>query len=148
MLEVVWKVYIDFEEEEGEYERICELYECFFVKVDYFKVWISYVQFEINILEVDEGGEEDEDEDCLVSEEVKERVCKIFECVYKSMKEREFKVEWVLLFNVWLVFEKMYGLLEDVEKVNKQMLRKMKKKRKLEDDMWEEYVDYIFFVDD
>ncbi|KAK4673590.1 NineTeen Complex (NTC) component [Podospora pseudopauciseta] len=142
MPEVVWKAYIDFEEEEGEYERTRELYERLLTKADHPKVWISYAQFEINIPEADE------DEERPVSEEAKERARKIFERAHKSMKERELKAERVSLLNAWLAFEKTHGSPEDVKKVNKQMPRKTKKKRKLEDDTWEEYVDYIFPADD
>lgn len=150
MPEVVWKAYIDFEEEEGEYERTRALYERLLEKADHPKVWISYAQFEINI--PDEAEEEEETEEEVeekpVSEEAKARARKIFERAHNSMKERELKAERVSLLNAWLAFEKTHGSVEDIEKIQKQMPRKTKKKRKLEDDTWEEYVDYIFPADD
>ncbi|EGO52938.1 Pre-mRNA-splicing factor clf-1 [Neurospora tetrasperma FGSC 2508] len=150
MPEVVWKAYIDFEEEEGEYERTRALYERLLEKADHPKVWISYAQFEINI--PDEAEEEEETEEEVeekpVSEEAKARARKIFERAHKSMKERDLKAERVSLLNAWLAFEKTHGSAEDIEKIQEQMPRKTKKKRKLEDDTWEEYVDYIFPADD
>ncbi|KAH7626469.1 hypothetical protein B0T09DRAFT_292512 [Sordaria sp. MPI-SDFR-AT-0083] len=149
MPEVVWKAYIDFEEEEGEYERTRALYERLLEKADHPKVWISYAQFEINIPdELEEEEEEETEEEKPVSEEAKARARKIFERAHKSMKERELKAERVSLLNAWLAFEKTHGSAEDIEKIQKQMPRKTKKKRKLEDDTWEEYVDYIFPADD
>jgi len=64
------------------------------------------------------------------------------------MKDRELKAERVSLLNAWLSFEKTHGSDEDVEKIQKQMPRKTKKKRKLDDDTWEEYIDYVFPADD
>ncbi|KAK3694678.1 hypothetical protein B0T22DRAFT_78380 [Podospora appendiculata] len=154
MPEVVWKSYIDFEEEEGEYEKTRELYERLLEKADHPKVWISFAQFEINIPEAEEEGgadgqqEEEEADDRPVSEEAKARARKIFERAHKSMKDRELKAERVSLLNAWLAFEKTHGSPEDIEKIQKQMPRKTKKKRKLEDDSWEEYVDYVFPADD
>ena len=54
MPELLWKAYIDFEEEEGEYERTRQLYERLLDKTDHVKVWISYAHFEINVPEDDE----------------------------------------------------------------------------------------------
>ena len=151
MPEVVWKAYIDFEEEEGEYERTRELYERLLEKADHPKVWISYAQFEINMPEADKGEEEQEEEEEVerpVSEEAKARARNIFERAHKSMKDRELKAERVSLLNAWREFEGMHGSPEDIEKIEKQMPRRTKKKRKLADDTYEEYVDYIFPADD
>ena len=92
MPELLWKAYIDFEEEEGEYDRTRKLYERLLDKTDHVKVWISYAHFEINI--PDEGEEEDEEqEDRLISEAGKQRARKVFERAYKSMREKELKEE-------------------------------------------------------
>lgn len=144
MPEVVWKAYIDFEEEEGEYAKTRELYERLLERADHPKVWISYAQFEINIPEDDEDGAEDRP----VSDEAKARARRVFERAHKGMKDRELKAERVSLLNAWLAFEKTHGSDEDIEKIQKQMPRKTKKKRKLDDDSWEEYVDYVFPADD
>ncbi|KAK4226936.1 hypothetical protein QBC38DRAFT_479147 [Podospora fimiseda] len=149
MPEVVWKAYIDFEEEEGEYERTRKLYERLLEKANHPKVWISYAQFEINIPETEEDEEEGaEDEERPVSEEAKARARKVFERAHQSMKDRDLKAERVTLLNAWLLFEQTHGTPESIEKIQKQMPRKTKKKRRLDDDTWEEYVDYIFPADD
>ncbi|KAI1268807.1 cell cycle control protein [Xylariaceae sp. FL1019] len=147
MPELLWKAYIDFEEEEGEYDRTRDLYERLLEKTDHVKVWISYAHFEINIPEDEEEAEE-EAEEKPVSEEAKARARKVFERAHKSMKERELKEERVSLLNAWLSFERTHGSEEDVDKVQKQMPRKTKRRRRLEDDTFEEYVDYIFPADD
>ena len=92
MPELLWKAYIDFEEEEGEYDRTRKLYERLLDKTDHVKVWISYAHFEINLPE--EGDEEDEEqEDRPISEEAKQRARKVFERAYKSMKDKDLKEE-------------------------------------------------------
>ncbi|KAK1769471.1 hypothetical protein QBC33DRAFT_321197 [Phialemonium atrogriseum] len=152
MPEVVWKAYIDFEEEEGEYDKTRSLYERLLERADHPKVWISYAQFEINIPEAEaegaEGAEEEDEEERPVSEEAKARARKIFERAHQSMKDRELKAERVSLLNAWLAFERTHGSAEDIGKLEAQMPRRTKKKRRLEDDSWEEYVDYVFPADD
>ena len=51
------------------------------------------------------------------------------------------------LLNAWKSFEATHGTEEDIENVEKQMPRKVKKRRKLDDDSYEEYMDYIFPAD-
>ncbi|TLS27641.1 hypothetical protein PpBr36_05211 [Pyricularia pennisetigena] len=149
MPEVVWKSYIDFEEEEGEYEKTRSLYERLLEKADHPKVWISYAQFEINIPEeTDEAAAADDEQEQPVSDEAKARARRIFERAHQGFKDNEMKAERVSILNAWLVFEKTHGSAEDIEKIEKQMPRRTKKKRKLDDDTWEEYVDYIFPADE
>ncbi|CAG8972633.1 hypothetical protein HYALB_00005402 [Hymenoscyphus albidus] len=146
MPELLWKAYIDFEEEEGEYERTRQLYERLLDKTDHVKVWISYAHFEINVPDDDE--EEDEEEEKPVSDAAKARARKVFDRALESMKEKELKEERVSLLNAWLSFERTHGSEEDIEKVQKQMPRKTKRRRKLDDDSYEEYIDYVFPADD
>ena len=148
MPELLWKAYIDFEEEEGEYERTRALYERLLDKTDHVKVWISYAHFEINVPDEGEEDEGEEDEERPVSEAAKSRARKIFERAYKSMKEKELKEERVALLNAWKSFESTHGAKEEIEKVEKQMPRRVKKRRKLDDDSFEEYMDYVFPADD
>ncbi|KAK7422195.1 NineTeen Complex (NTC) component [Neonectria punicea] len=145
MPELLWKAYIDFEEEEGEYERTRELYERLLEKTDHVKVWISYAHFEINIPEDDEDEEAEEQP---VSDEAKARARKVFARAHKSMRDKDLKEERVSLLNAWLSFERTHGSEDDIESVQKQMPRKTKRRRQLDDDSWEEYVDYIFPADD
>ncbi|KAG9245030.1 hypothetical protein BJ878DRAFT_503412 [Calycina marina] len=149
MPELLWKAYIDFEEEEGEYERSRKLYERLLDKTDHVKVWISYAHFEINVPSDDEMDLETSAEDRTpVSELAKTRARKIFERALQSQKEKELKEERVSLLNAWLSFERTHGSAEEVEEVEKQMPRKIKKRRKNGDDTYEEYIDYVFPADD
>ncbi|KAI0387292.1 cell cycle control protein [Hypomontagnella monticulosa] len=147
MPELLWKAYIDFEEEEGEYDKTRDLYERLLEKTDHVKVWISYAHFEINIPEEDEE-EAGEEEERPVSEEAKTRARSVFERAHKRMKEKDLKEERVSLLNAWLSFERTHGSADDIEKVQKQMPRRTKRRRKLEDDTYEEYIDYVFPADD
>ncbi|KAF2995819.1 NineTeen Complex (NTC) component [Curvularia kusanoi] len=146
MPELLWKAYIDFEEGEGEYERTRALYERLLEKTDHVKVWTSWAQLEIGI--PDSEVEENEDEDKPVSDAAKARARAIFERAHKRMKGKDLKEDRVALLNAWKSFEAIHGSPEDQEKINKQMPRKVKKRRKLDDDSFEEYVDYIFPADD
>jgi crooked neck len=92
MPELLWKAYIDFEEEEGEYERTRALYERLLEKTDHVKVWISYAHFEINVPDEDED-ETEEEEEKPVSEAAKTRARKIFERALNRMKEKDLKEE-------------------------------------------------------
>ncbi|CAH0001014.1 unnamed protein product [Clonostachys byssicola] len=147
MPELLWKAYIDFEEEEGEYDNTRELYERLLDKTDHVKVWISYAHFEINLPEGEEE-EEEEEENRPVSDEAKARARKVFERAHKRMRDKDLKEERVALLNAWLSFENEHGSPDEVEGVRKQMPRTVKKRRQLEDDTWEEYMDYVFPADD
>ena len=72
---------------------------------------------------------ENEEEETPVSEEAKARARKIFERANKEFREREAKGERVAILNAWLAFEKTHGGAEDIEAVEKQMPRKVKKRR-------------------
>ncbi|KAL7930868.1 TPR-like protein [Trichoderma chlorosporum] len=155
MPELLWKAYIDFEEEEGEYERTRELYERLLEKTDHVKVWISYAHFEINIPEDDEGEGDEEQEEQPVSDEAKARARKVFERAHKSMRDKDLKEERVSLLNAWLSFERTHGADADVDAVQKQMPRRVKRRRRVQDDggadsedVYEEYFDYVFPADD
>ena len=148
MPELLWKAYIDFEEEEGEYERTRELYERLLDKTDHVKVWISYAHFEINIPDDEQQQQEEEQEEQPVSEEAKARARKVFERAHRSMRDKDLKEERVSLLNAWLSFERTHGAADDVDRVQRQMPRRTRRRRKLDDDTFEEYVDYVFPVDD
>ncbi|KAF2747297.1 cell cycle control protein [Sporormia fimetaria CBS 119925] len=145
MPELVWKSYIDFEEEEGEYEKTRNLYERLLQKTDHVKVWISWAQFEIG---VPDSEEDVGDEERPISEAAKTRARQIFERAHKRLKEKELKEDRVALLTAWKSFESTHGSPEDVEKIEKQMPRRVKKRRKLDDDSFEEYLEYVFPADD
>lgn len=141
MPELVWKAYIDFEEEAGEYERARALFERLLSKTDHVKVWISYAHFEIN---ADEDVAESEE---VVSEQAKARARKVFERAHEKMKEAGKSEERVVLLNAWKSFEGEHGGEEEKKKVEAMMPTRVKKRRKLGDDTYEEYLEYVFPMD-
>lgn len=108
MPELLWKAYIDFEEEEGEYERTRLLYERLLEKTDHVKVWISYAHFEINVPDDEEEEAQDDEEERPVSEAAKARARKIFERGYNNMKDKDLKEEVRLPLQVTIPFLKDY----------------------------------------
>jgi len=147
MPELLWKAYIDFEEGEGEYDKTRQLYERLLQKTDHVKVWTSWAQFEIGVPDSEEAADDD-DEERPVSDEAKARARKVFEQAHKTLKDKDLKEERVALLNAWKSFETIHGSPTDIENIDKQMPRKVKKRRKLDDDSFEEYVDYVFPADD
>jgi crooked neck len=151
MPEIVWKEYIDFETEEEEYDRARHLYERLLEKTSHVKVWISYALFEINVPDDEEDAAEaadEEEEEKPISELAKKRARAIFERASKVMKDGDLKEERVALLNTWKSFETTHGSEEDQQKVLKQMPSRVKKRRKLDDDTFEEYMDWLFPADD
>ncbi|MCJ1312970.1 NineTeen Complex (NTC) component [Agyrium rufum] len=150
MPELLWKAYIDFEEEEGEWDRTRDLYERLLDRTGHVKVWISYALFEINVPDDEEeiDVEDAENEDQPVSEAAKTRARKIFDRAYTNMKQRNLKEERVALLNAWKSFEATHGSEDDKKKIDAMMPRKAKKRRRLDDDSFEEYIDYVFPADD
>ncbi|EME49137.1 hypothetical protein DOTSEDRAFT_68009 [Dothistroma septosporum NZE10] len=146
MPELVWKAYIDFEEEEGEYGKTRSLYERLLTKTEHVKVWISYAQFEISV--PDAAEEIADDSEAAVSDAAKARGRIIFERAHKLYKDNSLVEERVALLNAWKGFEETHGSEQDQETVSKQMPRRVKKRRKLDDDSFEEYMDYVFPADD
>ncbi|KAK8050412.1 Pre-mRNA-splicing factor CLF1 [Apiospora phragmitis] len=151
MPELVWKAYIDFEEGEGEFERTRDLYERLLEKTEHVKVWISYAHFELNVPDANDNaanGNAEAEEEEPKTEAAKARARSVFERAHKSMKEKDLKEERVSLLNSWLAFERVHGADEEIEKVQKQMPRRVKKMHRLEDDTYEERIDYVFPADD
>jgi len=143
MPELLWKSYIDFEEEEGEYERTRQLYEELLEKTGHVKVWISYAHFEINVPDEEEEEVEDEHER-PISEAAKERARKVFERAERSLKDREMKEERAALLAARLSFEMTHGSEETRDEARKRQPRKTKRRRLVGDGTYEEYTDFVF----
>jgi len=133
-------------------------------------LWISYAHFEINVPDAEEEQEEEEEEERPISEEAKSRARKVFERAYDNFKQKDLKEEVchlaprlpldtvnmrtnpvsqrVALLNAWRSFEVTHGSPSDLEQVDKQMPRRVKKRRKLAENEFEEYMDYVFPADD
>lgn len=160
--EAVWKAYIDFEVEDGEYDRARALYQKLLDKTNHVKVWISFAEFEVNIPEEDdeqeEEGEQDESGERPISDAAKARGRAVFERGYRRMREHDLKEEvrssvkefsatnyqCVILLESWKQYESAYGDEKTLARVEDLIPKVVKKRRKLEDGSFEEYFDYLF----
>ncbi|RMD40823.1 hypothetical protein DV735_g4294, partial [Chaetothyriales sp. CBS 134920] len=145
MPELVWKAYIDFEEDEQQYDRARALYERLLQRTNHVKVWINYARLEINVPDPDDDGTQ---QDRPLSTEAKSRARKVFQRAHDLFKEKDLKEDRVDLLNAWKSFEQAHGSAEDIDKIDKQMPRKERKRRRVDEDRFEEYIDYIFPADD
>ncbi|KAI9713972.1 MAG: NineTeen Complex (NTC) component [Bogoriella megaspora] len=144
MPELLWKSYIDFEEEEGEYGRARALYKRLLEKTNHVKVWTAYAQFETNAPGEDEEPEED-DEERPISEEAKARARAVFTAANKLYRENEAVEDRVVLLKAWKSFEDTHGGEEDIAKINKQMPTQIRRRRRVSGtDEFEEYFKYEF----
>ena len=131
MPEVLWKAFIDFEIEQEEVDNVRELYKRLLERTLHVKVWISYAKFEQSLEETN-------------------RARTVFEDADKTLKTEGTEPEQrALLLEAWRDMEMAAGDLENLEKVNHKMPRKVKKRRKVQnedgsDGGWEEYWDYLF----
>ncbi|KAI9737635.1 MAG: NineTeen Complex (NTC) component [Claussenomyces sp. TS43310] len=161
MPELLWKAYIDFEEEEQEWRRTRALYERLLQRTGHVKVWISYAHFEINAPDEDEEdeAEADADEERPVSEAAKARARAVFERAHDSMKQKDLKEERATLLAAHLAFERTHGDAASIAALEKQQPRRTRRRRRVaaangangtaaDDDSYEEYVDYVFPADD
>lgn len=148
MPELVWKAYIDFEEEEaeedGQYGRTRALYERLLSKTDHVKVWISYAQFELNVPDpnTEEPENEDEERPPAAASIVGARA--VFSRAYEHLKLLNQKEERFALLQAWKAFEAANGSEEDGKKVEALMPKRVRKRRKLDDESFEEYLDLEF----
>lgn len=168
MPELVWKAYIDFEEGAAEDERVRQLYERLLQKTDHVKVWTNYANFESSLLLDEEMEEEEEEKEGKpVREDAILRTRAVFSRAEKAFKDKGQSdnvscyshnphtirsiltcVQRVEILTSWQGFEHAHGSPEDIENIEKQMPRRVKKRRKLGDDKYEEYVDHVFPADD
>lgn len=146
MPELIWKRYIEFEAEEGNYDNSRKLFETLLDRANHVKVWISYANFELSIPE-NEG--EDEDEDKEPTEDAKASCRKTYERAWDRLKkENASKEDRVVLHSSWFEFEQIYGTNETIEKLAKMKPSMVKKRRKVDENTVEEYMDYVFPTDE
>jgi crooked neck len=144
MPEVIWKDYIDMEIDEGEYDNARKLYERLLTKTSHVKVWISYAQFEVNIT----ASDTEADEDKPIPDEAKAKARAIFERANKLYKEKGIKEDRVSLLQAWKSFEETHGTNDDHQRLEKMMPQQVKKRRRLDAESFEEFVDWVFPTDD
>lgn len=139
MPETLWKRYIDFEigiDTEKSRANARSLYQRLLERTNHVKVWISFAKFEAshNRQDPDAGR-------------------KVFQTAYDKLKARQadapddidIKEERAILLKSWLETERKLGKDAEIKKVEAMQPKKIKKKRKMEEDGgWEEYYDYLF----
>ncbi|KAJ3190170.1 Crooked neck-like protein 1 [Gaertneriomyces sp. JEL0708] len=137
MPEVLWKGYIDFEADEGEWENARQLYERLLQRTDHVKVWISFANFEVSA----------EDQSAARTHEARE----IFQRAYNTLRNNpDRKPDRVVLLDAWSEFERTHGDDESLSAVESKKPRAVKKRRRIVDEQtgemggWEEYYDYVF----
>ena len=99
--QLLWKSFIDFESELGEYDRARELYERLLQRTQHVKVWISYAQFESS-LNID-GAEE--------------QARHVYDTADKELRKGDDKSARLLLLESWLEFEKKTGNMANVKSI-------------------------------
>lgn len=130
MPEVLWKAYIDFETQQGQFDRARSLYDRLLEKTKHVKVWISLAQFETSQNQLDKARH-------------------VFERADKYLKAESRRSERAQLLEAWRDFERKYGNEATQTVVSDRMPRRLKKRRLLTnedgtDAGWEEYYDYEF----
>lgn len=133
MPELIWKAYIDFEFEEGAYDRARALYERLLLKTDHIKVWVSYATFEASVPEDDNSMN---------------RARQVLQRAYDHFKEANLLAERLLLMEAWRELEVAKGTAESLEALSARLPKRVLKRRKIilpdGGSSWEEYHDYVF----
>jgi crooked neck len=88
MPELLWKSFIEFEEEEGNYDRVRYLYEQLLQKTDHVKVWLGYARFEMAVPAEEGEDEEEEEEQAGLTEDAKRKARAVFSRAHKHFKEK------------------------------------------------------------
>ncbi|KAI9504868.1 hypothetical protein BX070DRAFT_238748 [Coemansia spiralis] len=127
MPEVLWKAYIDFEYDQGDYEKTRALYERLLGMTDHVKVWISLARFELSVSAQDSPIE---------------AARNVYERAYKRLRELGLKEERLALLESWRETEEYEN--GDVTVAEQKMPRRVRKRRELDDGSLEEYFDYVF----
>lgn len=168
MPEVVWKAYIDFEFEFGNWSRVRSLYTRLLDRTGHPKVWTSNAVFELHAPELDiqdrderlDDDDDSTDELSKITEDSVIRARSVFQEGHRVLKEREMKTERKMLLEAWIDFEmknvEQAGLSEVesvVESLKGKLPTQVKKRRKLypddrEDSSMEEFLDFVFPEDE
>lgn len=147
MPELVWKRYIEFETEEGHYDKARQLFVRLLEHTNHVKVWISYATFELSV----PADDQDEDsEEIEVTAEGIANARKVYEKAWEALKtsKTSSKEQRVILQDSWQNFEESYGTEEQIDKVTKMKPNLAKKRRRIDDGTMEEYYEYIFPTDE
>jgi len=130
MPELIWKFYIDFEIQNGQFEQARALYKRLLQRTKHVKVWISFAKFETSIGRPNIARE-------------------IYKDGFNELKPIELTEERVMLWESWRDFELEHGNNTSHENVMTHCPKRVKKRRKImtmdgQDAGFEEYYDYLF----
>eukprot|EP01117_Protostelium_nocturnum_P008078 TRINITY_DN2879_c0_g2_i1.p1 TRINITY_DN2879_c0_g2~~TRINITY_DN2879_c0_g2_i1.p1 ORF type:complete len:654 (-),score=161.21 TRINITY_DN2879_c0_g2_i1:54-2015(-) len=130
MPELLWKSFIDFEIEQGEYDNVRNLFRRLLDRTKHVKVWIAFAQFETSIEQISLARD-------------------VFSEGFDALKMAQDKEERVLLLNTWREFEEIHGDESSISKVDKKMPKQIIKRRQKKNENGEiigteEYNDYVF----
>ncbi|KAJ1795464.1 NineTeen Complex (NTC) component [Coemansia sp. RSA 2399] len=140
MPEVLWKAYIDFVYDQGDFAKTRDLYERLLQLTDHVKVWISLARFEL-VAAADQQPEEKPLVDNSSSGVAAARA--VYERAYARMKALGLKEERVALLEAWRETEEGEGG-GDANAVEQRMPKRVRKRREMDDGSLEEYFDYVF----
>ena len=149
MPETLWKEYIDFEINENEYINVRKLYERLLNKTTHVKVWISYAQFECNLITMNDSNTNLNE----ITEESKLLVRNVLKRGYELLKSQNLKEERILLLENWRNIEIIIkSNINTIKLIEDKFPRKIKMRRQLTDetnvnavtDNYEEYYEYQF----
>lgn len=135
MPEVLWKSYLDFETEEGEWVKARNVYLRLLERTTHVKVLIAFAMFEGVALDHDSEGR---------VEAARAR----FESSNGILKDSKRAGDRVVLLEAWSLFETEFGDVAGLESVRARMPKAVKRRRKVVEGGvgtgWEEYFDYVF----
>ncbi|BFZ58218.1 NineTeen Complex (NTC) component [Savitreella phatthalungensis] len=142
--EAAWKAYIDYELDNGLYDKVRALYERLLVRTQHAKVWIAFAKFELALTETDDAEKRCRDIFIRGDESFKERSHEFADEDETDPEEKDdYNDQRVLLLQTWLSFERQHGSNQEIEKVEKLQGRKVKRQRRTSSGM-EEFYDYVF----
>ena len=142
--ELIWKASIDFEFENGDYDRVRELYEQLLEHTEHhLKVWVSYATMEAGLQHVQDDGDGHS----------MNRARAILKRAHDHFKQSAANTERLVLLEAWRELELLHGSTEEAQKVQARLPRRIKKRRQVGTDdagaiLWEEFYDYVFPEDE
>mmetsp|Transcript_27864 Transcript_27864/g.63225 ORF Transcript_27864/g.63225 Transcript_27864/m.63225 type:complete len:199 (-) Transcript_27864:14-610(-) len=124
--ELIWKRYIDLEIANDEVDRARALWERLLERTQHVRVFSAFADFEAK------DAKNIENARAVLRKGV------------AVMKQEQKNEERSMLLEHWLTLEREVGNNEHVAELESKQAKKVKKRRKDEDGIWEEYVDFVF----
>lgn len=123
--ELVWKAYIDFETGRGQAERARDLFRRLLERTKHVRVWISLGLFEVQLGRLTAAR-------------------RVFQEAFEALKAPELAEQRVMLVEAWRNFEQEHGNEETQQAVRRHLPQRVKKRRALGEQGFEEFYEYVF----